>query len=96
MGVSVSGSDLTFTTVRRMAVAVVAIFCTLFYLYGPAASPTLHDAAISECNDHAEGNWRSYRLTWHVSVYPHWTCGDASRPAKREISLGWWTDPRRA
>jgi hypothetical protein len=96
MGVSVSGSDLTFATVRRLAVAIVAIFGTLFYLYGPAASPTLHDAAIRECNDHAEGNWRSYRLTWHVSVYPHWTCGDASRPARAEIDLGWWTDPRRA
>ena len=29
MGVSLSGSDLTFTMVRRLAVAVVAVFVVL-------------------------------------------------------------------
>lgn len=95
MGVSLSGSDLTFRTVRRTSVAVVAIFVVLAYLYGPAASPAMHDAAVAQCNDHAEGNWRSYRLSWHVGIYPHWACSDASRPGRKAVSLGWWTSPFR-
>ena len=93
MGVSLSGSDLTFTTVRRLAVGILVLFVTLFYLYGPAASPPMHDAAVAQCNDYAQGNWRSYRLSWRVGVYPHWECGDASRPQRADISLGWWNDP---
>ena len=96
MGVSLSGSSLTFVMVRRMAVAVVVIFVVLTYLYGPAASPAMHSSAIAECNDHAQGNWRSFRLTWKVGVYPHWTCWDASRPTENAISLGWWTSPFRS
>ena len=93
MGVSASGSDVRFTMVRRAAVAVIAIFAALCYVYGPAVSPAMHTAAIAECNDHADGNWRSYRLNWDVGVYPHWMCGDASKPANAAISLGWWTNP---
>ena len=93
MGVSASGSDLRFTFIRRAAVAVIAIFVALCYVYGPAVSPAMHTAAVAECNDHAEGNWRSYRLSWDVGVYPHWMCGDASKPTKAAISLGWWTNP---
>ena len=93
MGVSASGSDLRFTMVRRAAVAVIAIFVALCYVYGPAVSPAMHTAATAECNDHAEGNWRSFRLNWNVGVYPHWTCWDASKPMKKAISLGWWTNP---
>jgi hypothetical protein len=93
MGVSVSGSDLGFTMVRRAAVTVIAIFVVLSYLYGPAVSPAMRTAAVGQCNDHAEGNWRSYRLSWDVGVYPHWMCGDASKPTERAISLGWWTNP---
>ena len=70
MGVSASGSSLTFTTVRRLAVAIVAIFVVLAYLYGPAASPAMRNAAIAQCNEHAEGNYRSFRLSWNVGVYP--------------------------
>lgn len=93
MQVSLSGQSLTFRMVRRLAFAVVVVFVVLSYLYGPAASATMHRSAIAECNDHAEGNWRSFRLDWNVGVYPHWTCWDASRPNKKAISLGWWTDP---
>lgn len=93
MGVSLSGADLTFSTVRRLALATVALFCVFAYLYGPAVTPGLHAAAVEECNRHAQGNYRSFQLTWHVGVYPHWTCSDSSRPNADAISLGWWTDP---
>lgn len=93
MGVSASGSSLTFTTVRRLAVAIVAIFVVLAYLYGPAASPAMRNAAIAQCNEHAEGNYRSFRLSWNVGVYPQWSCWDASRPEEDAVSLGWWTNP---
>ena len=93
MGVSLSGSNLTFIMVRRMAVVVVAVFAVLTYLYGPALSPATRSAAIDQCNSHAEGNWRSYRLSWHVGVYPHWLCWDATKPSVNAVSLGWWTNP---
>jgi hypothetical protein len=93
MGVSVSGSSLTFTMVRRSTIAVIAIFVVLSYLYGPAVSPAMRTAAIGQCNDHAEGNWRSYRLSWKVGIYPHWLCADASKPNRSAVSLGWWTNP---
>jgi hypothetical protein len=95
MAVSASGSSLTFTMVRRLAGGVVVIFVVLAYLYGPAAAPALRSAAVDECNDHAQGNFRSFRLSWQVGVYPHWTCWDASRPTEDAISLGWWTNPFR-
>jgi hypothetical protein len=93
MQVSLSGQSLTFQMVRRLSVVVIICFVVLAYLYGPAASPAMRNQAIAECNDHAEGNWRSFRLNWNVGVYPHWTCWDASKPMKKAISLGWWTNP---
>lgn len=93
MGVSASGSDRTFTTVRRLGAGVAVVFVVLAYLYGPAVSPAMHTAAIGQCNDHAEGNWRSFRLTWVVGVYPHWSCSDESAPTENAVSLGWWTSP---
>ena len=93
MPVSLSGSDMSFAIVRRIAVGVVAVFVVLCYLYGPAASPAMRNQAVNECNNHAEGNWRSFRLSWNVGVYPHWTCWDASKPEQKAISLGWWTNP---
>jgi hypothetical protein len=95
MPVSVTGSSVTFKLVRQLSVVVVLVFCTLGYLYGPAASPALRNAAIDQCNDHAQGNYRSFRLSWQVSLYPHWTCWDASRPDEKAVSLGWWTNPFR-
>jgi len=95
MPVSVTGSSVTFKLVRQLSVVVVLVFCTLAYLYGPAASPALRNAAVDQCNDYAQGNYRSFRLSWHVGVYPHWSCWDASRPADKAVSLGWWTNPFR-
>ncbi len=46
MRVSLSGSDLTFAIVRRIAVGVVAVFVVLCYLYGPAASPAMRNQAV--------------------------------------------------
>jgi hypothetical protein len=93
MAVSAVGTNLTFRMVRRTAVAVVALFCALAYLYGPAATPALRQSAMNQCNDLAHGNFRSFRLAWEVGVRPHWTCWDASRPSSNEIDLGWWTNP---
>ena len=62
MQVSLSGQSLTFQMVRRLAVAVIAIFVVLAYLYGPAASPAMRTEAIAQCNDHAEGRLSSTEL----------------------------------
>ena len=94
MGVSATASrTLSMTTVKRLAAAVVVIFATLYYLYGPAATPAVHDAAVAKCNDHASGNYRSFRLSWDVGLHPHWTCWDASRPEAPAVSFGWWVNP---
>ncbi len=93
MAVSASGSSLALRTVRRLAASVLLLAVVLGYLYGPPAAPATREAAISACNRHAQGNERSFRLTWHVGVYPHWTCWDASRPAAAPVSLGWWAGP---
>jgi hypothetical protein len=93
MAVSAVGTSLTFNMVRRLAVAVVVIFCVLSYLYGPATTPALRDSAMNKCNNYAHGNYRSFRLGWEIGLHPHWTCWDASRPEKDQISLGWWTNP---
>ena len=93
MGVSLSGSDLTIGAVRRLAALTVALFLVFAYLYGPAAMPGLHAAAVEECNEHAKGNYRSFRLSWHVGLQPHWICSDASRPTAGAVNLGWWTSP---
>jgi len=93
MPVSAVGSGLSFSLVRRLAAAVIVIFCVLAYLYGPAATPAMHNSALSECNEYAQGNYRSFRLSWNVGVLPHWSCSDASRPNRDPVSLGWWTNP---
>jgi hypothetical protein len=74
-------------------VVVVVVCAVLCYLYGPAFAPATRTAAAGQCNEHARGNWRSYRLSWEVGVYPHWRCADASRPDEAAVSLGWWTNP---
>jgi len=95
MPVSQTGSSVGFKLIRQVSAVVVVTFCTLGYLYGPPASPAMRNAAIAECNTHAEGNYRSFRLGWRVSAHPHWECGDASRPTQKAVSLGWWTNPFR-
>lgn len=93
MAVSAVGSNLTFTMVRHLAASVVVVCCVLGYLYGPAAAPAMRSSAVAECNRYAQGNYRSYRLSWHVGLLPHWSCSDASRPGRAPVSLGWWTNP---
>ena len=93
MRVSLSGSDLTFAMVRRLAVGVIVVFVVLGYMYGPAASPAMRTKAVDECNAHAGGDYRSYRLSWNVDWHPHWVCWDANRPRTPAVSLGWWTNP---
>lgn len=94
MGVSATASrTITAAVVKRGAIAVLVIFATLYYLYGPAATPAVHDAAVAKCNDHASGNYRSFRISWKVDYQPHWTCWDASRPEEPEVSFGWWVNP---
>ena len=96
MGVSLSASrGLSMATVKQAAALVVLVVATLAYLYGPPASPTLRQAAVSECNTHAGGNYRSYRLAWQVGIYPHWTCHNASRPQSPALDMGWWVSPLR-
>ncbi len=79
--------------IRRALAATAVVVATLFYLYGPPATPALRNAAVAWCNDHASGNYRSFRLSWHVGVHPHWTCWDARRPAEPDVDLGWWVNP---
>jgi hypothetical protein len=93
MAVSAVGSALTFTMVRRLSVVVVLVFVVLTYLYGPPATPAVRNAAAARCNGYAHGDYRSFRLTWHVGPRPHWTCWDVSRPTVAPVSLGWWTNP---
>jgi hypothetical protein len=94
MGVSVTAtSTISSAFIKRLSVAVVVVFATLYYLYGPAATPAVHDAAVTKCNAYAQGNFRSFRLGWVVGFHPHWTCWDESRPDVPEISLGWWVNP---
>jgi hypothetical protein len=93
MGVSASGSSLTFQMVRRITVAVIAVFVVLAYLYGPPFTPGMRDGAVAECNSQTHGNFRSFRLSWRVGVYPHWSCWDAGHPDRDPVNLGWWTNP---
>jgi len=95
MAVSAIGANLNFDVVRRLAAGVVVGFVLFAYLFGPATAPLLQQAATNRCNDYAEGNFRSYRLSWHVGLLPHWTCWDASRPQRDAVSLGWSPNPFR-
>ncbi len=90
MGVSsTSPGSWNIHTVNRVVAAVVVFFALGFYLYGPPATPRLHEAAAVACNDYAGGNYRDYRLSWHVGASPHWTCWNARRPMMRAVDMGW-------
>jgi hypothetical protein len=94
MGVSVTASStVTTNLIIKALVSVAVVLATLFYLYGPPATPALRDAAVAKCNDHASGNYRSFRLDWQVGFHPHWTCWDAGKPQSAEVSFGWWVNP---
>ena len=94
MGVSVTGAGVSMSTVRTVAVALGVLVGAAFYFYGPLVTPLMHAAAIASCNDHAGGNYRSYRLSWEVGAEPHWSCWDAGDPAKPAVNLGWWVTGR--
>jgi hypothetical protein len=96
MGVSASGrTGLSVRSVRSLFVVFVIFAAFAVYFYGPPITPAVRAAATEACNEHAGGNFRSYRLDWvsGPGSTPHWACWDASRPQERAVSLGWWVDP---
>ncbi len=94
MGVSAVGvSGRSLARIRNAAVALGLLGGVAFYLYGPAVTPAMHAAAVTECNELTSGNYRSYALRWVVDVRPHWLCGDRRDPAKAPVDLGWWVTP---
>jgi hypothetical protein len=94
MGVSLTApGTVGGGTIRNTLVAALVVVAALLYLYGPAAAPAVHDAALAKCNEHASGNFRSFRLSWVVGWHPHWTCWDARKPQEPEVSFGWWVNP---
>jgi hypothetical protein len=90
--VGVSGRSLA--RIRNAAIGIGLVGGVAFYLYGPAVTPALHEAAATECNELTSGNYRSYALEWVVGVRPHWLCGDRRDLAKAPVDLGWWVTPR--
>ena len=97
MGVSATGrTGLSVTSVRSFLVVMAVLLGFGVYFYGPPLTPTLRAAATEACNEHAGGNFRSYRLEWVSgprNPSPHWSCWDASQPMEKSVSLGWWVDP---
>ena len=96
MGVSASGrTGLSMTSVRSFLVVLAIFGAFAVYFYGPPVTPALRTAANEACNEHAGGNFRSYRLEWVSGPgnNPHWSCWDASNPMEKAVSLGWWVDP---
>ena len=96
MGISASGqTGLSARSRRSMLVVIFVLLGTIVYFYGPAVTPRVAEAAAARCNDHANGNFRSYRLEWvsGPGSTPHWSCWDASRPQERAVNLGWWVNP---
>jgi hypothetical protein len=97
MGVSATGrTGLSMTSVRSFLVVIAIFFGFAVYFYGPPVTPALRAAANEACNEHAGGNFRSYRLEWvsgPSNPAPHWSCWDASKPMDKAVSFGWWVDP---
>lgn len=77
-------------TLRTMLAVALSVLAVAFYAYGPVLTPVMHGSAVSTCNDLAGGNYRSYRLSWVVGTRPHWSCWNASDPARPAVDLGWW------
>ena len=97
MGISATGqAGLSMRAVRSMLVVIFVLLGTFYYFYGPLITPRIQEAALAACNEHAGGNFRSYRLEWvsWPETDPHWSFWDARKPAQRPISLGWWVTPR--
>ena len=96
MGVSAVGQPgLSMRSMRSFLFLLVLLIGVIVYFYGPLVTPTVASAAQDECNEHAGGNFRSYRLEWVSGPgnRPHWSCWDASRPRRDPVDLGWWVNP---
>jgi hypothetical protein len=78
---------------RRFLAGCLLLLVGALYLYAPPVTPALHNAAAGACNQHAKSNYRSYRLSWHVGIRPHWLCADASKPGEPALNYGWWVNP---
>ena len=95
MGVSVTGSTgWSMTTIRAVSVLGGAVFGVLFYMFGPALTPSLHAAAMSSCNEHTGGDFRNFRIDWVLGLEPHWDCRDTADPARPAVDMGWWAGDR--
>src|SRR5680860_783484 len=90
MVVNLNGVRMPIARLRLIAAALAAALLFGFYVYGPPITPAMQTAAAETCNEHAEGNFRSYRLEWEISVVPHWRCSDVSKPGEEPVNLGWW------
>ncbi len=94
MGVSLTGSrGLSMAKIKTFSAVTGAVAGAALYLYGPAVTPALQAAAVSECNELTGGNFRSHRLDWVVGTRPHWTCWDLRDASRDPIDLGWWVTP---
>jgi hypothetical protein len=91
MGVSATGSTgWSMSTIKTVSALGGAVFAALFYLFGPALTPTLHAEAITSCNEHTGGDFRNFSLQWVIGARPHWNCWDTADPARPAVDLGWW------
>jgi hypothetical protein len=96
MGISASGANgLSMSTIKTIFIVGALLVAAGFYLYGPPVTPSLRAAAVSACNEHAGGNFRSYRLHWQTGRSPHWSCWDAGNPERLPVNYGWWVNPFR-
>ena len=95
MGVSLTGSRVSMSSVRGTVTALAVAAALAAYAYGPAASPVMQASAAAECNDLTGGSYRAYRLQWTLAVRPHWTCWDQREAARPAMDLGWWVTPGR-
>lgn len=95
MGVSLTGSRMSMSSIRATLAAAGLAAGLGFYAYGPAVTPVMHAAAVSSCNELAGGNFRSYHLQWTLASRPHWRCWNLSDPADPPVDMGWWVTPGR-
>jgi hypothetical protein len=96
VGISAVGqSGLSTRSIRSMLVVIFVLLAAAIYFYGPMVTPGMERAAAEQCNEHAGGNFRSYRLDWVTwpDADPHWSCWDAREPEVKAVDLGWWTNP---
>ena len=79
--------------VRRLAVAVIAIFVVLAYLYGPAASPAMRTEAIAAVQRPRRGQLAQLPADLERRCLPALDVLGREPPGGERLSLGWWTNP---